>query len=128
MTRDIPNSFLQVAETDLKAAKALVDQGLFSQTLYMVEQALEKSCKGLYAYYLINQDNLTEILVYSKFKEFSHDNSKTIPEIYSKMAEIEEQFLTNLVSSDSKVLKTIEIGLKQLSGLKRSIDTRLKIK
>ena len=72
MTRDIPNSFLQVAETDLKAAKALVDQGLFSQTLYMVEQALEKSTKGLYAYYLINNDHLSESQVYGKFKEFSN--------------------------------------------------------
>jgi HEPN domain-containing protein len=123
MVRDIPNSFLQGAETDLKAAKALVTQGLFSQMLYMVEQALEKSSKGLYAYYLINQDNLTERQVYGKFKEFSHDNSKTIPEIYSKIAEIEEKSLTNLVSSDPKVLKTIEVGLRQLSGLKKSIDT-----
>lgn len=123
MARDISNSFIQGAETDLKAAKALVNEGLFSQTLYMVEQALEKSSKGLYAYYLINHDNLTERQIYSKFKEFSHDNSKTIPEIYSKMFEIEERSLTNIVSGDPKVLKTVELGLKRLSGLKRSNDT-----
>jgi hypothetical protein len=39
------------------------------------------------------------------------------------MAEIEEKSLTSLVSRDPKVLKTIQVGLTQLSGLKKSIDT-----
>jgi len=72
MAKDIHNSFLEGEETDLRAAKTLVNDGLFSQTLYMVEQALEKSTKGLYAYYLINNDHLSESQVYGKFKEFSN--------------------------------------------------------
>jgi HEPN domain-containing protein len=42
MAKDLQNSFLERAETDLKAARVLVKEGLFSQSLYMVEQALEK--------------------------------------------------------------------------------------
>src|SRR5438105_757602 len=43
MAKNLQNSFLEGAETDLKAARVLVKEGLFSQSLYMVEQALEKS-------------------------------------------------------------------------------------
>jgi hypothetical protein len=38
------------------------------------------------------------------------------------MCDIEERSLTNYVSTDPRVLRTIGVGLKQLSGMRKSID------
>ena len=93
MTSMLYDSLLEEAQRDLQAAKLLVKASLYSSTLYLLEQAFEKSIKSLYAYYSIIHDQKSETDVYIMLKGFSHDNSKTIPEIYSKMCNIEESFI-----------------------------------
>jgi hypothetical protein len=61
----IHDSFLEGAETDLKAAKATLKDGLFSETLYIIEQSLEKSTKSLYAYYLFDYDHFSDKKIYT---------------------------------------------------------------
>jgi hypothetical protein len=117
----IHESFLEGAETDLEAAKAMVKVGLFSQTLYLVEQSLEKSTKSLYAYYLLNYDHMPEEKIYATIKRMGHDNSKTIPEIYTKICEIESASWANIHSPDSRVQNVALQAQQQISILRQKV-------
>jgi hypothetical protein len=75
---NIHDSYLEGAETDLKAAKATLKVGLFSETLYLIEQSLEKSAKSLYAYFLLDHDQLSNDKIYVRIKQLGHENWKTI--------------------------------------------------
>jgi hypothetical protein len=80
----IHDSYLEAAETDLKAARTTLKEGLFSQTLYLLGQSLEKSAKSLYAYFLLNHDHLSNDKIYVRIKQLGHENWNTLPQIYIK--------------------------------------------
>jgi len=117
----IYDSFLQEAIHDLQAAKVLVKERLYSQTLYHIEQSLEKSSKSLYSYYAIIHDYASEKEIYRTVKGFSHDNSKMIPEIYCKICDIEEKYIYKLPDNLPEVAKLKTQLEETVSGLRLSV-------
>jgi hypothetical protein len=125
----IHESFLEAAESDLEAAKTIVKVGLFSQTLYLIEQSLEKSTKSLYAYYLLNYDHMSEENISERIIGMGHDNSKTIPEIYIKICDIESAWWANMHSPDSRVQNIALKAQQQISNLRqKAVDLKNKIR
>jgi HEPN domain-containing protein len=124
-TTTIHESFLEAAKTDLEAAKVTLKAGLFSQTLYLIDQSLEKSTKSLYAYFLLTRDHKSEEEIYKNMREMGHDNWKTIPEIYFKICDIESAWWANMYSPDSRVQN---VAQQQISNLrKKKVDLKNKI-
>jgi len=128
-TTTIHESFLEAAETDLEAAKATLKTGLLSQTLYLIEQSLEKSTKSLYAYYLLNRDHMFEEDIYAIIKEMGHDNWKTIPKIYIKICDIDSAWWEKIARSpDSSVQHIALKAQQQIMNLRqKAIDLENKI-
>jgi HEPN domain-containing protein len=126
----IHESFLEAAESDLEAAKAMAKVGLFLQTLYLIDQSLEKSTKSLYAYYLPNHDHMSEEGIYAIIKkEMGHDNWKTIPEICIKICDIESAWWANMHSHDSRVQNIALKAQQQISNLRqKEVDLKNKIR
>jgi HEPN domain-containing protein len=111
MNISLSNAFLQESKRDLQAARLLVDGRLYSLALYHLEQSLEKGSKALYTYYSIMYDNLSERKVYSIMKrQLSHNSSKTIPEIYCKICDIEESNIDKL-SVDNLEIARLKLDL-----------------
>jgi HEPN domain-containing protein len=72
MTIVLHDSFLNAAQADLQSDKVLVkEEGLFSQTLYNLEQFLEKGSKALFSYYAVTHEKLSGEEVYKLLKEFA---------------------------------------------------------
>jgi hypothetical protein len=122
MNISLSDAFLRESKRDLQAARLLVDGHLYSVALYHLEQSLEKGSKALYAYYSVMYDNQSERKVYSKMKrQFSHDSSKTIPEIYSKICDIEDSNIDRL-SADNPEIARLKLDLyESIDGLRISI-------
>jgi hypothetical protein len=115
------DSFLDESLRDLKAAKLLTKKRLYSPALYHLEQCLEKGSKSLYCYYEIIRMNASENETYSKLKNFGHDNTKTIPEIYCKICDLEEQEIDKLPTTNSDVAR-VQLHLKEaVEGFRSSI-------
>ncbi len=69
MTIVLHDSFINAALADLQSDKVLVkEEGLFSQTLYNLEQSLEKDIKALFSYYAVTHEKLSGEEVYKLFK------------------------------------------------------------
>lgn len=72
MTIVLHDSFINAARADLQSDKVLVkEEGLFSQTLYNLEQSLEKGSKALFSYYAVTHEKLSGEEVYKLLKEFA---------------------------------------------------------
>lgn len=71
MAITLHDSFLKAAQADLQSAKVLVkEEGLLSQTLYSLEQSLEKGIKALFVYYATSHGKMSEKTVYELLKKF----------------------------------------------------------
>jgi HEPN domain len=116
------DAFLEEAKRDLQATRILVKEELYSQTLYLLEQTLEKSSKSLYSYYEITRGRTSEKDVYPKLKSFSHDNTKTIPDLYCKILDMDEANIDNLPTTDPNIAPLKPTLKKAIKGLRGSIS------
>ena len=94
---------------------------MFSETLYLIEQSLEKSAKSLYAYFLLDHDHLPNDKIYVRIKQLGHENWKTIPEIYIKICEIEKAFWDNMHFPDSQRQQVVLQAKQQIRKLEQNV-------
>lgn len=115
------DALLQAARLDLETAKKLSKARLFSNSLYNIEQSLEKSSKSLYCYYEITRNKSADKVINKKLKEFGHNNTKMIPEIYVTICNIEESEIGKIPDTNQEIV-VVKTKMKQaLQELRKSV-------
>ena len=118
----IYDALLEEARLDLEAAKALIKTGHYSQTLYLVEQCLEKSYKGLYSYLEITRNKTDDDSINANLMKFGHNNTKMIPQIYHKICKFEDKEIDNIPETTAEVMRVKRLMKEKLAGLKKSVE------
>lgn len=99
MNIDLPHSFFEFAENDLKVAKFLERSEHYVESLYQLAQAFEKIIKSYYILVKTEIEHIPQENIYHDIIGFSHEIEDTSLDLLIEIANIEKQKFSQRANS-----------------------------